>query len=125
MLGREQGDDNIDIVAAFICINNTTMREALVGGFVYSARTKLLHGSNSKGKAMSIESTCAKTQSAKFTLTQTKMSRAAAGSYLFDLFNLASIDRQTSALAEHLVQNYRRKHLIFRAKTSIGSGGTF
>ena len=51
MLGRERGDDNIHIVAAFICINNTTMGEALVGGFVQSsARTKLLHGSNSKGK---------------------------------------------------------------------------
>jgi hypothetical protein len=34
MLGREHGDDNIDIVAAFTYIYNPTMRKALVGGFV-------------------------------------------------------------------------------------------
>jgi hypothetical protein len=34
MLGREHGDDNIDIVAAFTYIYKTTMRKALLGGFV-------------------------------------------------------------------------------------------
>jgi hypothetical protein len=34
MLVREHGDDNVDIVAAFTYIYNTTMWKALVGGFV-------------------------------------------------------------------------------------------